>query len=152
MKKFSTWLIVMFMVMFWMSRVVIAFTDSLNIDIGITPMDANAEVLLLFISLISIVLIAKRKMLGGVIYLLTHGIYFGIDIYNNMISGITITYGNIFFSFIGLILPIVAIFDLIFDKAAKENPKDDKTDWFYKNKDYDREVDERADKNNYRTL
>ena len=32
MKKFSTWLIVMFMVMFWLFRVVIAFTDSLNID------------------------------------------------------------------------------------------------------------------------
>ena len=152
MKKFSTWLIVMFMVMFWLFRVVIAFTDSLNIDIGITPVDANAEVVLLFISLISIVLIAKRKMLGGIIYLLTHGIYFGIDIYNNVIAGTSIEYGNAFFSLIGIVLPIVAIFDLLFDKAAKAHPKDDKTDWFYKNKDYDREMDERADKNNYRTL
>lgn len=152
MKKFSTWLIVMFMVMFWIFRVVVAFTDSLNIDIGISPIDANAEVLLLFISLISIVLIAKRKMLGAIIYLLTHGIYFGIDIYNNVVAGTTIAYGNAFFSLIGIILPIVALFDLLFDKAAKAYPKDDKTDWFYKNKDYDREVDERADKNNYRTL
>lgn len=152
MKKFSTWLIVMFMLMFWIFRVVVAFTDSLNIDIGIQPIDTNAEVLLLFISLISIVLIAKRKMLGAIIYLLTHGIYFGIDIYNNIIAGANIAYGNAFFSLIGIILPIVAIFDLLFDKAAKAYPKDDKTDWFYKNKDYDREMDERADKNNYRTL
>jgi len=152
MKKFSTWLIVMFMVMFWIFRVIVAFTDSLNIDIGIIPLDANAEVLLLFISLISIVFIAKRKMLGAIIYLLTHGIYFGIDIYNNVIAGTNIAYGSAFFSLIGIILPIVAIFDLLFDKAAKAYPKDDKTDWFYKNKDYDREMDERADKNNYRTL
>jgi len=152
MKKFSTWLIVMFMVMFWMFRVVVAFTDSLNIDIGIVPLDANAEVVLLFISLISIVLIAKRKMLGGIIYLLTYGVYFGIDIYNNLMAGSSISYGNAFFSLIGIILPIVVIFDLLFDKAAKAHPKDDKTDWFYKNKEYDREVDERADKNNYRTL
>jgi len=152
MKKFSTWLIVMFMVMFWMFRVVVAFTDSLNIDIGIVPLDANAEVVLLFISLISIVLITKRKMLGAVIYLLTYGGYFGIDIYNNLIQDASIAYENIFFSLIGIILPIVAMFDLLFDKAAKAHPKDDKTDWFYKNKDFDREIDERADKNNYRTL
>jgi len=152
MKKFSTWMIVIFMIMFWLFRVVVAFTDSLNIDIGIVPVDSSAEVVLLFISLVSIVLIAKRKMLGGIIYLLTHGIYFGIDIYNNVLLGTNIAYGNAFFSLVGIILPIVAIFDLIFDKAAKANPKDDKTDWFYKNKDYDREFDERADKNNYRTL
>ena len=152
MKKFSTWLIVMFMVMFFVFRVVVAFTDSLNIDIGIEPLDANAEVVLLFISLISIVLIAKRKMLGCVIYLLTYGVYFGIDVYNSVISGSSIAYGNVFFSLIGIILPIVAIFDLLFDKAAKAYPKDDKTDWFYKNKEYDRDIDERVDKNNYRTL
>ena len=152
MKKFSTWLIVMFMVMFWMFRVVVAFTDSLNIDIGIVPVDSNAEVVLLFISLISIVLITKRKMLGGIIYLLTHGIYFGIDIYNSVLASESILYGQAFFSLIGIILPIVVIFDLLFDKAAKAYPKDDKTDWFYKNKEYDREMDERADKNNYRTL
>ena len=40
---------------------------------------------LLFISLISIVLIAKRKMLGCVIYLLTYGVYFGIDVYNHLV-------------------------------------------------------------------
>ena len=34
----------------------------------------------------------------------------------------------------------------------KNNPKDKKTDWFYTNEQYDRQLDERADKNNYRTL
>jgi len=29
---------------------------------------------------------------------------------------------------------------------------DKQTDWFYKNKEYDRKLDERADKNQYRTL
>jgi len=152
MKKFSTWLIVMFMIMFWGFRVVVAFADSLNINIGILPVDSNAEVVLLFISLINIVLIIKRKMIGAIIYLLTHVIYFGIDIYINVIIGENVAYGNVFFSLIGIILPVVAIFDLLFDKAAKAYPKNDKTDWFYKNKNYDRELDKRADKNNYRIL
>ena len=30
--------------------------------------------------------------------------------------------------------------------------KDKKTDWFYGDEKYDRKMDERADKNNYRTL
>ena len=29
---------------------------------------------------------------------------------------------------------------------------DKKTDWFYKNEQFDRKMDDRADKNNYRTL
>ena len=44
------------------------------------------------------------------------------------------------------------LFDLIIDKSRKANPKDKKTDWFYKNEQFDRKLDERADKNNYRTL
>ena len=38
------------------------------------------------------------------------------------------------------------------DKNRKAHPKDKKTDWFYKNEQYDRKLDERADKNNYRTM
>ena len=44
------------------------------------------------------------------------------------------------------------IFDLLLDKNRKAHPKDKKTDWFYKNEQYDRKLDDRADKNNYRTL
>ena len=35
------------------------------------------------------------------------------------------------------------------DKNKKTNPKDKKTDWFYKNEQFDRKLDERADKNNF---
>ena len=56
------------------------------------------------------------------------------------------------FEFFGLVLAIAAIFDVLLDKSRKANPVDKNTDWFYKNKDYDRKLDERADKNNYRTL
>ena len=42
--------------------------------------------------------------------------------------------------------------DVNVNKDKKDNPKDKKTDWFYKNEQFDREKDERADKNNYRTM
>jgi hypothetical protein len=53
---------------------------------------------------------------------------------------------------VGMILPLFAIFDLALDKNRKAHPKDKKTDWFYKDERFDRNLDDRADKNNYRTL
>ena len=41
---------------------------------------------------------------------------------------------------------------VLLDKNRKNNPKDKKTDWFYQNEEFDRKLDDRADKNNYRTL
>ena len=61
-------------------------------------------------------------------------------------------YTNLFMSVIGMILAIAVMIDLLADKNRKNNPKDKKTDWFYKNEQYDRKLDDRADKNNYRTL
>ena len=62
------------------------------------------------------------------------------------------TYTEMFFALIGVVLPILVLFDILLDKTRMKNPTDKKTDWFYKNEQYDRELDERADKNNYRTL
>ena len=61
-------------------------------------------------------------------------------------------YLNTFISLIGIIIPVAIILDLLMDKSRKANPHDKKTDWFYANEKFDRQMDERADKNNYRTL
>ena len=42
--------------------------------------------------------------------------------------------------------------DMLLDKNRQLHPTDKKTDWFYRNKKYDMQKDEREDKNNYRTL
>ncbi len=157
MKNFTTWLIVVFSFMFWGFRVVATFTACTGMEFVIKPMDTAIEIPILFISFISICFIIKRKMLAVVTYLVTHGIYYGVFLYQNIN---TILYGkvtednyiSIFFSFIGILLPIFALLDLMLDKSRKIRPKDKKTDWFYGDKKYDRKMDERADKNNYRTL
>ena len=61
-------------------------------------------------------------------------------------------YLNTFISLIGIAIPVAILFDLLLDKNRKANPKDKKTDWFYQNEQFDRKFDERADKNNYRTM
>ena len=161
MKKFSTWMIVMFIVMFWIFRVLIAISAELNWDMGaLKPLNQQIEIILLFVVLVSLIFIVKRKMIGGLIYLLAYGLYFGTDIVNNIQvlltaveGGVDINlYANLLMSLIGVILPIVTMLDLLMDKARKNNPKDKKTDWFYDNEQFDRKLDERADKNNYRTM
>lgn len=161
MKKFSTWMIVMFIVMFWIFRVLIAISAELNWDMGaLKPLNQQIEIILLFVVLVSLIFIVKRKMIGGLIYLLAYGLYFGTDIVNNIQvlltaveGGVDINlYANLLMSLIGVILPIATMLDLLMDKARKNNPKDKKTDWFYDNEQFDRKLDERADKNNYRTM
>ena len=163
MKNFSTWILVMFMAMFWVLRIIIAFTYELGVDFGgLEPFNQTMEIILLFVVLVCMILIVKRKIVGALIYLVAYGMYFG----TNLMTGITTLlsasesinvselglYLNTFISLVGIVLPIAILFDLLLDKNRKANPKDKKTDWFYNNEQFDRKMDERADKNNYRTL
>lgn len=158
MKNFSTWMLVIFMAMFWLFRLLVAIMPEFGTTLGsFVPLNSQLEIILSFVVLVCMVLVIKRKLVGGLIYLIAYGMYFGVDLYNNLNSIINGTLGaentlTSFVSFLGIILPIAVLLDLIVDKGRKINPKDKKTDWFYKNEQFDREYDERADKNNYRTL
>ena len=162
MKSLSTYLLVMFMILFWIFRIVVTLMNELGQDFGgILPLNPTVEIILLFLVLLYIVLIVKRKMIGGILYLITYGLYFGTDLTNGITTILSAdptqpvamgTYINTLICFIGIILPIAIVFDLLVDKRRSVNPKHNQTDWFYANKDFDRKMDDRADKNNYRTL
>ena len=158
MKNLSSWLIVIFIIMFWIFRVIVAVTGQMDIEFMIKPYDVTAEIILLFVVLALVPFIFKRKLLAAIAYLGVYGWYFGRGLFTNvmsMINGETLSpfvYLDMFVALIALTLGVVAIFDILFDKARTNNPVDKKTDWFYKNEQYDRKLDERADKNNYRTL
>ncbi len=147
----------MVMVMFWVFRVIVAVMPEFGTTLGgIAPLNQNLEIILSFVVLVCIVLIVRRKLIGALIYLLAYGMYFGVDVINNIqtvLNGASMeTALNVFISIIGIILPIAVLADLLLDKGRKANPKDKKTDWFYNNEQFDRKLDERSDKNNYRTL
>ena len=157
MKNFSTILLALFIGMFWVFRIVVAIGTEFGIDMGgIKVLNMNIEVILLFVVLLALILIVKRKMIGAIIYLVAYGMYFGVDLFNSVVeiangdNSVNLAF-NAFISLIGIVIPIAVFFDMLLDKQRKANPKDKKTDWFYKNEQYDRKLDERADKNNYRT-
>ena len=155
MRSMTSYLLAIFMVMFWIFRIVVAFTSTMGIDIGFVPININMEIVLLFVTIPCIVLVAKRKLIGSIIYLIIYGAYFGVDLYSivtGIMAGSTtlVDYTRALSSFIGVVLPIVVFFNLIVDKNRMAHPVDKKTDWFYKNKEFDRKLDSRADKNQYR--
>ncbi len=161
MKNLSTWLLVMFVIMFWIFRIIIALSFEFGESFaGIKPINQTFEIILIFVVLICLILIIKRNILGPLFYLIGYGFYFGDGLIesikemlnsNTGLSSLEIYFGT-FINILGVLLPILVLIDLLFDKGRKANPKDGKTDWFYNGKQYDRDLDERADKNNYRTL
>lgn len=160
MKNLSTYLLVMFMFMYWVFRIIATVVTEYGQSIyGITVENTTFEYIVLFITLFSMVFVAKRRLWAGIIYTVTYFIYFGPAVFNSVMSIITPGYlmsldeiTSFIVNSIAIIIPVAVMIDILLDKGRKLNPVDKKTDWFYKNEEFDRKMDDRADKNNYRTL
>lgn len=156
-RTMAHYLIIMLMVMLLIFRFIVLSTTVLGIDFPVTIENETIEIAIIFITLICIILFTKTKLIGGILYLLTSFIYYGIEfikllpaINSGVISMNTAIQAVVLM--IELVIPIFAFFILIYDKKQEINPTDKKTDFFYKGAQYDRKYDDRADKNNYRTM
>ncbi len=150
-----SYLITMFGAMFWMFRVAITIASSVSESFPISPLNFSVEVILLFVTLICMIFIIKRNILGALAYFVAYGFYFGTDLYNgitNIINGQSVAtdYVSLFISFLGVLIPFLTVMDIFLNKDRTGAATNKKTDWFYKNKDYDRQYDERADRNQYK--
>lgn len=154
MKSLSSWLLVMFMGMFWIFRIIVAFQAQYGETFGgFIVFNSTVEIALLFVAILCMILVLRRNWIGGIIYLVSYGYYFGGYIFSNITSEGEMSAAvmqNIFVSAIGVIIAFCVFFDLMVNKLRKRDPKDKKTDWFFQNKEYDRKLDDRADKNQYR--
>ena len=158
MKSFSSWMLVMFMAMFWVFRVVVTLQAQYGKDFGgFIAFNFNVEVVLLFIAILCAVLFLRRLLVGAVIYLVSYGYYFGGYIITTAIPSLTSgeplsmsVLQNTMVAAIAIIIAFFAFTDVLVEKVRKKDPKDKKSDWFYKNSQYDRQLDERADKNEYK--
>ena len=158
MKSLSSWLLVMFMAMFWLFRVVVAFQAQYANDFGgFIAFNMTIEVILLFVVILCMALVLRRNIIGGIIYLLSYGYYFGGYVLMNaipaIVSGETVAMSvmqNTMVAAVGVILALFVFLDLMIARVRRKDPKDKRTDWYFQNDKYDRKYDERADKNQYR--
>lgn len=158
MKNMSTWLLSIFMGMFAILRIMITITNQQGNPLeGIVVENLSLEIALIFLTLFCILMVVKRKILGAIIYVISYGWYYGLGLFNTLygvlVEGEKIAISNsveLLVSAIGVVLPIMVLMDTLADKSRKLHPTDKKTDWFYKNEQFDRKFDERADRNEYK--
>jgi len=157
MRTMSHYLIIMLTVLLFIFRLIVAFTTALEIEFAVTALNVNLEIGLLFVTIISIILMSRNKLSGAVILTVSSIAYYGADILEKfkIISQNNVsvdTAMQLVISVICVIIPVFAFFIIAFAKEQEKRPVDKKTDFFYKNEAYDRKYDERADRNNYRTM
>lgn len=154
MRSLASYLMTIFAYMFWVFRVIITLMLSLKIDVPMKVVNLNCEIIFLFVTLIILLIVTKRKAIGGVLYFALYGIYFGNEIYQSISLNTLEAYYAIFMGGIGILISFVNMVDLLANKnrANTSGKTVKKTDWFYKNEQFDRQMDERADKNNYRLM
>lgn len=157
MRTMSHYLIIMLSAMLFIFRLVVVFTTVLGIEFIVQSINVNYEIAFLLIMLVSIILMTKSKLTGAIIFVASSLAYYGPTLLNQLtyLSSNTISIEvamQIVISLVCVIIPIFAFFIIAFAKQQEKKPVDKKTDFFYKNEAYDRKYDERADKNNYRTL
>jgi len=150
-----SWLITILAGMYWLFRVVVTFCATMGINMWIVPLDTNIEIGLLFVTLFALVFIVRRNMLGPFVYLVSYLLYFGMDVYTNFVNiqeeGAVLTdYTSLMFSFLAIVLAFLVFFDVLINRDRKGMVTNKKTDFFYGTDKYDRNYDERADKNQYR--
>ena len=150
------YLVTIFAGFFWLLRVIVALMYTTETSFPLVPINIVIEIILLFVTFMCIVLIAKRKMLGAVVYIIAQGMYFGVDAYKAIEAiingqGETANYLTLAVSIVAVIIPVIAILDIGLNTGKKGSAlRSRKTDWFYGTTDYERNMDDRADKNQYK--
>ena len=144
-------------VLFWFLRAIATLMFQLQQPFFIEPLNVTFEIVVLFLTLPFLILVVKRNIVGAACYLAIYGTYFGTELYNKF-EAATLTGFNImnsadlFCTLLGVIIPLLTFLDILFNKNrnAGGGMATKKSDWFYKNEAYDRQFDERADRNQYK--
>ncbi len=142
---------------FWLFRLVVCIFESLEIEFIFKSLNLTLEIGLLFVSIPCFVYIFKRNIIGAAAYMALHVSYFGTALYNtwNQVNAeqalnVANNYDEMI-AIVGIVIGILTFFDVLLNKYRKGVVGSHKsTDWYYNNDKYEREYDERADRNQYK--
>ena len=105
------------MTMFWIFRIVVTALSYLEIEFAIQSINVNVEIVLLFLTLICIICVFKRKVIGGLAYCIMNIAYFGPDLFTRMQIGIIPeTAGPVMVDFVAIILAAMILLNIILSK------------------------------------
>ena len=156
MRTISNYLIIMLSILLFIFRLVVVFTATMGIEFMVEPINVKYEIALLFVMIICVILMSKNKLSGAIILTISSIAYYGPTLLSqvtNLSAGASLDSAmQAVISVICVIIPIFAFFIIAFAKEQEKRPVDKKTDFFYKGDTYDRNYDDRADRNNYRIM
>ena len=151
-----SYMITFLSVVFWLFRFVVCFAETLDIEFICTPLNSGLEIGLLFATIPCMIFVLKRNIVGAACYMALYISYFGTALYNtwnqvNPEQGLNVANSiDIASSVFGIIIAVLTFIDILVNKHRALNAKGHKqTDWYYNNEKYDRQFDERADRNQY---
>ena len=147
-----SYLLTMLAIMYWMFRVAAQLACSLSWSFPIVPTNPTLEIVVLFATLPCLFLVVKRNLIGATLYVGMYVAFFGTRIADMLSKGVG--GGNaleLIVLIVGVLISAISFIDILLNRDRSVGMGNKKTDWFYSNKDFDREFDERADRNQYRT-
>ncbi len=156
MKSLFSYFIVFVAIIYWVFRVLVSLLYAMGIDFICQPLNTTIEIAILFLTIPSIIFIIRRNIVAATLYFGMYAAYFGTILYNSLTNVSTEAEALVFtdatsilISAIGVIVPFLVFADVAIQKS-RFHPMDRETDWYYGNDKYDRQFDERADRNQYK--
>ena len=142
-------------IIFWFFRAITTLLYQLKIDFFSIPLNDTIEIIVLFATIPCILLVIKRNIIGATGYFAIYGSYFGTALYEMFFkiqeTGMTVVnMSDVLILSMGVIIPLLTFFDIALNKHRGNFGADKKTNWFYNNEKFDREFDQRADRNQYK--
>ena len=156
MKSLFSYLMVFMAILYWVLRVIISLFYSMGIECICQPFQPTIEIAILFFTIPCVLLIIRRNIVGTILYFGMYAAYFGTVLYNGL-TNVSMTteklvvtdVSSIFITALGVVIPFLVLADVAIQKS-RFHPAERKTDWYYENEKYERNFDERADRNQYK--
>ena len=156
MKSLFSYLIIFIAVLYWIFRIIVSLFYSMGEEFICVPLNPTIEIAILFLTIPSIIFIIRRNLIAATLYFGMYAAYFGTILFNSLTKVSTETEILVFIdstsialTALGVIIPFLVFADVAIQKS-RFNPSNRDTDWYYENEKYDREFDERADRNQYK--
>lgn len=142
---------------FWLFRLVVCVLETLEIDFICKSLNLGLEIAVLFLSIPCFIFVFKRNIIGAAAYMAVQVSFFGTALFNTINKVNAEQNLNVandideICAYFAIALGVFTFLDVLINKYRKTISKASKeTDWYYKNDKYDREYDERSDRNQYR--
>lgn len=139
--------------LFWIFRVYVCLMYSMQNDFLFKPYNFNMEIIILFLTIPCVIALLRRNFIGNLVYFSMDVAYYGTSIYEKMKSfeaiDMEIILGDIeiLILMFGIMIPLCIMIEFFIGGRKIEGNNDN---WFYDNEKYDRKLDSRIDRNQYK--